>query len=609
MLDHRVYRAAFLPAIVAFFVVAFSLGDAPRPATTRVAPDAFDLDRVLGTGAEPAPDSLRGMARAFPRRRPLEAGGAGGPFAELVQRTLGDTGFGEVERFEFEADTIDGPTTLDTIVAERKGLVSRRVVVVAHRDARGTPAEAELSGTAVLFEIARVFADRDVTRSVVLASVTGGSGGYEGARALASRLTNVEAVLVLGDLASARVRRPWVIPWTTAGRPAPHGLRRTVEAALFAETGAKTGTTRGVAQWARRVVPITVSEQGVLNEAGVPAVLLSATGEIGPPAGSKVSGERLEAFGRGALRAVTALDGAGVEINAAGEAVAPPPPTKETPGVVTAGRLLPDWSVRLLVLTLLLPALLAALDAFFRVRRRRLPAGAWLGWAALWGLPFLLAWAWLRVLDLVGAVRALPAPAPPGAAPFDAGPALGVASAALIGLLAFLFLRPLAARLLVGRGDPASGGGAAGMGVLLALLALVTWAFNPYAGSVLLGAAHVWLLVSAPDARRPRGALAGALAAGLFLPALVVLYYGLALDLNLEEAGRLVFDLVAGGEVGFLDALAISLFLGAACALISILRAHTRAREAAPAEPVRTRGPAGYAGPGSLGGTESALRR
>jgi hypothetical protein len=581
MLDHRVYRAAFLPAIVAFFVVPFSLGDAPRPQTTRVAPDAFSLDRVLGTGSEPEATSLRG----FPP----------GPEAlgEVVQREIGDTGFGEVERFG------------DAIVSERKGLVSRRVLVVANRDAAS---EAGRSGTAVLLELARIFADRDVTRTLVLASVTGGVDGYEGARAVAGRFVDVESVLVLGDLASARVRRPWVIPWTTSGRPAPHGLRRTVEAALFAETGARPGTTRGVAQWARRVVPVTVSEQGVMNEAGVPAVLLSATGEIGPSAGAKISPRRLTRFGRAAVRAVTALDGAGVEVTDAGESLAPPALEPEPHGVVTAGRLLPDWAVRLLVLTLLLPALLAALDGFFRARRRRLPGGRWLAWAALWGLPFLLAWAWLRVLDLVGAVEALPAPAPPGAAPLASAPALGLASAALIGLLAMLLLRPYASRQLVGRAVPAAGGGAAGVGLLLALTALGVWAVNPYAASVLLPAAHVWLL-SAESRARVRGVRPAALAAGLFLPAVVVLYYLLALDLSAEELGRLLFDLVAGGEVGFFDALAISLFAGAACALLSVLRGRGPAEQAAPEEIVRTRGPGGYAGPGSLGGTESALRR
>jgi hypothetical protein len=605
VLDHRVYRAAFLPAIVAIFVVAFSLGDRPGPATTRVAPDAFNLDRAFGTAAQPPADSLRGMAERFPRRRPLDlpVGLTG-----VVAQTMRTSGFA-VRNFDIEADTIDGRATVDVVLGERKGLVSRRVLVVAHRDARGPGAEAELSGTAVLLELARIFGDRDVTRSLVLASVSGGSGGYAGARELAGRLDDVEAVIVLGDLASLRVRRPWVIPWSTSGRPAPHGLRRTVEAALFAETGAQPGTTRAVAQWARRAVPITVGEQGVVDAAGLPAVLVSATGEIGPEPGGKVSSKRFNAFGRAVVRAVTALDGEGVVTADSGEAVAPPDPAPEAGGITTAGRLLPDWAVRLLVFTLLLPALLAALDAFFRVRRRRLPAGAWLGWAALWGLPFLLAWAWLRVLDVVGAVEALPAPAPPGAAPLDGTAGLGLGSAVLIGLLAFFFLRPFAARRLGTTGDPAAGGGAAGVGLLLAGLTAAVWVFNPYAASVLLPAAHVWMLAVVPESRLRGWAAAAAVGAGLFLPAILALYYVLALDLNAEEGGRLAFDLVGGGEVSPLDAIALALFAGAACAVVAILRSRRDADEAAPDEPVRTRGPRSYAGPGSLGGTDSALRR
>jgi hypothetical protein len=124
----------------------------------------------------------------------------------------------------------------------------------------------------------------------------------------------------------------------------------------------------------------------------------------------------------------------------------------------------------------------------------------------------------------------------------------------------------------------------------------------------LLAATHIWLLAAAAS-RLPRGAGTAALLAGLALPAFVVLYYLIALKLSAAELGRLAFDLVAGGEVGFLDALALSMLAGAAFALVSILRSRGRANAAAPPEPVRTRGPATYAGPGSLGGTESAIRR
>ncbi|MCW3039469.1 MAG: hypothetical protein JWM31_1374, partial [Solirubrobacterales bacterium] len=66
MLDPRIYRASFLPVLLALLVVAFALQDRPRPIGTTIAPDAFvgETARVL----------LDGLARDFPDRRP---GGVG----------------------------------------------------------------------------------------------------------------------------------------------------------------------------------------------------------------------------------------------------------------------------------------------------------------------------------------------------------------------------------------------------------------------------------------------------------------------------------------------------------------------------------------------------
>jgi hypothetical protein len=49
--------------------------------------------------------------------------------------------------------------------------------------------------------------------------------------------------------------------------------------------------------------------------------------------------------------------------------------------------------------------------------------------------------------------------------------------------------------------------------------------------------------------------------------------------------------------------------LACLAALIAIMRARRRVAANAEPEQLRTRGPVSYAGPGSLGGTESALRR
>jgi hypothetical protein len=261
MLDHRVYRAAFVPAIVVLVVAAFSLAARPAPETTRVAPDAFNGERAFGAKRAPLPGSLLGMAEAYPDRRPGSPGDMA--LAGFVERTFVDSGFARrdgVRRVDIPGATVDGRRDLRLVMAERQGLSGRRVLILAHRDSLARPGIAELSGTAVLLELARVLADREQKVTIVLASVSGGTGGFAGAReAVRNAGGPLDAVLVLGDMASRMPRRPWVVPWSTSGAPAPHGLRRTVEAALRTETGADPGGVRASAQWARRAFPIAVS--------------------------------------------------------------------------------------------------------------------------------------------------------------------------------------------------------------------------------------------------------------------------------------------------------------------------------------------------------------
>ena len=69
---------------------------------------------------------------------------------------------------------------------------------------------------------------------------------------------------------------------------------------------------------------------------------------------------------------------------------------------------------------------------------------------------------------------------------------------------------------------------------------------------------------------------------------------------------------MAGGHVGFGSALLWSIAFGCAAAVALVAaRSRSEAGLAAPDERVdiTIRGPLSYAGPGSLGGTESALRR
>lgn len=622
VLDVRVYRAAFVPALLALFVAAFSLQGRPSPARTRAPADAFDPARAYGPAR--VPDSLLALARAFPERRP---GGAGDQaLAERVARSFRGAGL-RVTTTRAVGRTVDGETELDTVVGVRPGLSDRRIVVLAHRDALGSPAVAELSGTAALLELARIFrtrepeADapqgergrprligRDLRKTLVLVSTSGGSGGAAGARAWAraTDLGTVDGVLVLGDLASATASRPWVIPWSNGRRRPPLAWQRTVEWATRTETGSDPGRARASAQWARRAVPHTVGEQGEVNRAGLPAVLLQASGERGPAADAAVSPERFAALGRSALRAVSALDEAG-RATASGETA---PALRAGPtGLETFGTVLPDWAVRLLVACGLAPALLAALDAVFRARRRGARIGAWLEWALAAGLVVPCAWLWLRVLGMTGAVPAPHGPVRPDALTLGSGPAIALASVALAVVGGVLIARMLGAFAAEGRHDAAAGAAGALAGALTAAVALAVWVTNPYAAALLVPAAHLWLGLGTAETRA-RGLVGWAmLLAGLAAPALVVAYQLHALRADPLELARVWLVAIAGGHVSAWSAIAVGMLGSCFALLVRVLLARRRLVAVAGQEPLRTRGPATYAGPGSLGGTESALRR
>jgi hypothetical protein len=136
VLDSRLYRAAFLPALIAVFVCAFSLTDRPAPKTTPLAADAFDTSRAFGAPRQPPRDSLRELAAAFPSRRPGSAGDGG--MANRVERALRRAQF-STRRTVDSLRTVDGERYLVTVTGVRPGLSSRRIVVLANRDSLHVP--------------------------------------------------------------------------------------------------------------------------------------------------------------------------------------------------------------------------------------------------------------------------------------------------------------------------------------------------------------------------------------------------------------------------------------------------------------------------------------
>jgi Peptidase family M28 len=593
VLDVRVYRAAFLPALIALFVAAFSLGDRPAPAVSPLAADAFDGQRAFG-GDAPLRNSLQELAQSFPNRTTGSADDAA--LADRVAATLSTP-----DRTRRPAFRVTRRRSGDaqTVIGVRPGLSSRQIVVVSHRDAYGKPGRAELSGTAVMLELARLFRARELRKTLVLVSTSGAHEGYTGARAWAREAAGgpIDAVIVLGDLAGGKSERPWVVPWSLGSGAAPLALQRTVENAVRTEGGGP-GSSRAIAQWIRRAVPFTVSEQGVIADSSLPAVMIGVSGERGPGAEEQVSRARLDRFGRSVLRAVSAIDAKGDQPAFAGG----------PEGIVTMRNVLPDWAVRLLVGTLLLPAFLTALDGFFRVRRRRLAVRPWMLWLAGTGLPVVMGWIWLRAMGITGALDPPDAPVLEPM-PFHRGEAFAVVSLALVLAIGWLGVRRLILARAGERGNPMAGSLGAATGAVLVSLAVLVWLVNPYAAALMLPAAHVWLFAAAPTTRLRGWAGGAAVAVGLAPFAVVLLYYARALGLNpLEEAWMATLS-AASGQLSLAVAIVVGGLLACLAGLLTIMRARHRVQANAEPDPVRTRGPITYAGPGSLGGTESALRR
>ncbi|WP_372791202.1 hypothetical protein [Paraconexibacter sp.] len=588
MLDPRIYRVAFLPVLLAVLVAAFSLQDRPRPIGTTLAPDAFQGDRAALL--------LEDLAIKFPRRRPGDA--ADDQLARRVADELSVLGPRSVTTRTTTAQTIDGERELTTVIGTRIGDPGPGLAVLSHRDAAGAGAKAELSGTAVMLELARIAGTGRVRRSITFVSTSGGSGGAAGAADAVDALPDgISAVLVLGDLAGETVRKPFVTGFSNGRGQAPLQLRRTVEAAVREELGEDPGGPRAPMQWARLAIPFAVGEQAELLRAGIPAVELSVSGERGPDAATPVAPGRIDRFGRAALRALTALDN-GPAIRTGPQSV-----------VLTNRKVLPEWAVRLLIGTLILPVLFVAVDGLARARRRREHVGRWLVWVLAFALPFALVALAALLLGITGLLPATPAaPVPPNAIAVDGSAVFGLITLGLVFVLGWFAARPLVHRS-AGPEARAPGHGA-GIALLLVAVAVVTaiWVRNPFAASLLVPALHLSVLVAAADSRLPRAAGPVVVVLGLIPVVVAVEMTASALGYGPGLTAWALVLAVAGGHIGPLSWLVLSVLAGCAVAT-AVIGLSRRAPEADGGDAVTVRGPVTYAGPGALGGVDSALRR
>ena len=597
MLDPRIYRTGMTFVLLAAILVAFSLGGQQAPATTTDVPDAFSGATAYAT--------MQSLATGIPVRT---AGSEGDDaLASSVARTLTGYGF-QVSEPTAGVQTPSGSRTVVNVIATRAGQLPASILVLAPRDDAATPAVGGLSGTAVLLELARVLSGGTQRHNIVLASISG-SAGSAGAERLAESLPGpLDAVISLGDLDAAQPRGPVVLPYSDGVGFAPTRLRNTVAAALAGQGSPHPTQVDLGLQLAHLALPVATTPEAPFNARGVPAVTVSLrAGSDGGAQEALAGAGELGAMGRGVLSALDAVDG---DTSSAAPAAY----------LVIKGKVLPDWALRLLVLAALLPVVAVALDGAARASRRGFPLLRWLLAVVARALPVAVAVAAVVLARAIGLLHAPPGLVGPGelSSPSDEVLVLVLALLLAGGLLAAVRLvvplpLPRARRSAEPPAEQRRGwrnpGAAAAVLLVLCAVELVVWVQNPYAAALLVPALHLWMWNMDPDLALPVGVRALLFACGFVPPVLVV--YALAHEAGLGPSGVLWSGmlLIAGGGIKFVTLLEWCALASGSVAAGACVVGRGTVSAANPQSSGSVRGPSGYAGPGSLGGTESALRR
>jgi hypothetical protein len=478
VVDWRLYRLSFLPAVLAVITVMFSLEGPADPLEPAVPPGVFDGGRAAAFA--------RQVASSAPDREPGSAGDA--EVAELVAGRFGEVRAGTVSEQLFEASVDGDDRELRNILLTLPGDVAETVVVVAARSSSRTGGAVTTgAATGVLVELGDALGVTGHEKTFVLASVPGDGTNALGVTQLVDGLPEreaVEAVIVISQPAASDPREPYVVASSTGEQSPPVQLRETAALAVDTQVGPPPGDPDAFDELARLAFPSGLGAQAPLIADGTQAVAISSAGEALLSASADdaedVSVETVDGFGRAVQSTVGAVDVA-------------PAPLDRGPGayIGVAGNLVPGWTVALLALALLIPAAVTAIDACARAARRGRPIGAAIAWAAARALPLLGALAVLYGLAVVGVIPRPEFPFDPGLYPVGVRAAISLGLLAIAAVATALLLR----RLRIGAGAAPETAPAA-LGVVAAAACLVIWIANPYLGLLAVPVAHVWVLAA-----------------------------------------------------------------------------------------------------------------
>jgi hypothetical protein len=568
--DGRIYRLAFLPALIVIVAVMFSLQSTPAPLEAGVSASAFD-EQAAATNA-----------RQIVERAPDRTPGSGGDSAaaDLVTERFGEVHGGELSEQSFSGSFDGDDVDLKNVILVLPGESERQLVLIAQRDsARGPGAATSAAATGALLEIADNFSGTRHQKTLVFVSTDGDSDGATGTREFAKHyaaLHLVDSAIVIAQPGASEPQQPFVIPWSEGQNSTAIQLVRTATRAVEEQTHSSAGMEGWFAGLMRLALPSGLGEQAPLVADGIDAVTITSAGERPlPPAqdsAGSLSASTLGKFGRATLDVVDALD------------VSASPP-EHGPGtyLVSGGNLVPGWGPALLALALLLPAALVAIDGFGRAWRRGQAGAGTIGWALGRTLPFLAVLLFAYLLSLIGIASRPHFPFDPGR--FEAGWRAAIVFVLIGGALAGMLLvsRPLTTPRGAAREALASG-----VGLISCAAVLVVWFINPYLALLLVPMAHVWLATAITDRRVRLVTTLVVLALALVLPLIAIGSLAGRLEVGIAVPWHLLL-MVTGGQTPFSLALLGCVLIGM---LVSVLALGLAESSTPPKPRLAVRGPA-----------------
>jgi hypothetical protein len=553
------YRGMWLALGVPLLLAAFSVSR--PPALPAAFPPAFD-----GASASTLTTEL---ARFHPERLPGTPGAAAA--AQWFREQLTPYGL-NVRTENFTANVPGrGEMEFQNLVATVRGRTDRRVVVMADRDnlGLGPGADDNASGTAALIVLARSYAtpaEREdeqfgPAHTIDFISTDGGALGAVGARHYAeTQGDRVDAVINLDTIGGTG--SPSLQIAGDRLRSTSPTLVRTAAVRVLEQTGSLPRRPSSLRQLIDLAFPYTLFGQGPFVGRGIPAITLTAGGDVPPapesdvPAAGRFPTQRLGQIGRAAQTLLGSID-EGLETGRGG-----------SPFLYFGPRVVRGWAIQLVLVGALLPFLAVAVDLFAHCRRRRIALAPAIRsyrsrlffWSFV-GLTFALC-AWLGAWPKGDTI-----PIPPASEIAGHWPLGALAAIAVLSAIGWLVVRDrLIPRRPVTREEELAGHTAALL--VLGLISLLVVATNGFALIFLLPSVHAWLWL--PQVRdRPFWVRLPIFAAGFAGPAVLLWSFGVRFGLGVDAAAY-VAQLVALGYVP-LPLLALSIAWLAAAGQVGAL--------------------------------------